>query len=66
MLGERGMLQAGKSRVRVPMRQFGFFFSIYVLWIWGFTQRVPEDISGSKAHVARKADNLTAICGTVV
>jgi hypothetical protein len=60
------MLQAGKSRVRVPMRSFDFVFSTYVLRIWGFTQRVPEDLSGSKAQVARKADNITAICEPIV
>jgi hypothetical protein len=63
-----------ESRGVVPMWSLDFL-SIYVifpaaLWLWGllrfWKEWVPENISGGKTHLARKADNLTAICEPIV
>jgi hypothetical protein len=71
------MLQAERSRVRVPMRSLDFFqlpnrFSH--ARPWGFTQPLIEmstrsrniTFLGSRARSARKAGNLTAVCEPIV
>jgi hypothetical protein len=67
------MLQAGRSRVRVPMRWIFFNLSnpSSRTMALGSTQpltgmstrNLPE---GGKGRPARKADNLTAICEPIV
>jgi hypothetical protein len=66
------MLQAGKLRVRVPMR--------WIIFNWpnpsmrtmapGSTQPLTEmstrNLPGGKGWPGRKADNLTAICELIV
>jgi hypothetical protein len=67
------MLQAGRSRVRVPMRWI-FFFNLpnpsSRIMAMGSTQPLTEmstrNIPGGKGRPARKADNLTAICEPTV
>jgi hypothetical protein len=54
-VGWGAMLQARRSRVRVPMRSL-IFFPIYLIL------SVPEELSAGKARPARKADTLTAVC----
>jgi hypothetical protein len=63
------MLQAGKSRVRFPMRALDFFFN----WPYpssrnmalGSTQPLTRmstrNLPGGKGRSARKAENLTVI-----
>jgi hypothetical protein len=65
------MLQAERSRVRVPMK---WVFSIYIIFpasiALGSTQTLTEmstrNLPGGKGRPARKADNLTAICEPTV
>jgi hypothetical protein len=63
------MLQAGRSRVRSPMRSLDFFNRPNPpsrTMALGSTQPLTEmstrNLSGGKGRPARKADNLTAIC----
>jgi hypothetical protein len=67
------MLQAGRSRVRVPMRWIFFpklpkTFSLTTAL--GSTQSLTKmstrNIPGGKGRPARKSDNLTAICEPIV
>jgi hypothetical protein len=69
------MLQAGRSRVRVPMRWI--FFSLLNpssrTIALGSTQPLTEMLTrnlpgrgGGKGRPSRKADNLTAICEPIV
>jgi hypothetical protein len=66
------MLQAGRSRDRIPMRWI--FFNLpnpsRRIMALGLTQPLTEmstrNIPGGKGPPARKADNLTAICEPIV
>jgi hypothetical protein len=67
------MLQAGRSRFRVPMRSLNVSISLILptaVRRWGLLsllhKRVPEYLSEVKAQPARMADNLTTIYGPVV
>jgi hypothetical protein len=67
------MLQAGRARVRFPMRSLYFFqFSSpsSCTMALGSTQPLTEmstrNLPGGKGRPARKADNLTAICEPAV
>jgi hypothetical protein len=68
LLVETLMLQAGKSRDRVPTR---CILSIYlilpaVIWPWGrlslLTEMSTWNLPGRKERPAHKADYFTAIC----
>jgi hypothetical protein len=64
------MLQAGMSRVRLPMRSLDF--SIYLILaaaLWStqsLTEMSARNIRGGKGRPAREADNLTAICEPII
>jgi hypothetical protein len=66
------MLQAGRSRVRVPMRWI--FINLpnpsSGIMSLGSTQPLTEistrNLPGGKGRPGRKADNFTAICETTV
>jgi hypothetical protein len=72
VVGWGTMLQAGRSRDRIPMR--------WILFNWsnpssrtmtlGSTQSLTEkstrNLPGGKGRPARKADNFTAICESIV
>jgi hypothetical protein len=67
------MLQAGRSQVRFPMTLLDFLIELIhaaVLWPWGrlslLTEMSTRNLPGGKGRPARKADNLTAICKTIV
>jgi hypothetical protein len=49
------MLQAGRSRVQLPLR-----------WIFSIDLILPGIFLGGKGRPVRKADNLTAICEPIV
>jgi hypothetical protein len=63
------MLQAERSRVRVPMDFFNLLNPSSRTMALGSTQPLTKmstrNLPGSKGRPARKADNLTAICGTL-
>jgi hypothetical protein len=67
------MLQAGRSRVRIPMRSLDFFNlpnpSSRTMDL-GSTQPLIEmstrNLLGGTGRPVRKADNLTAICEPIV
>jgi hypothetical protein len=61
------MLQAGMSRVRVPMRSLDF--SIYLILpaaLWPLTEVSTGIFLGGKGRPASKADSLNAICEPIV
>jgi hypothetical protein len=70
VVGWGTMLQAGRSRFRVPVRWIFFnlpYPSSRIMMALGSTQPLTEMSirnlpGGSKGRQARKADNLTAIC----
>jgi hypothetical protein len=68
------MLQAGKSRVRFPMRSMDFPIDLILpaalTMALGSTQPLTEmntrNFRGGKGQPARGADKLTAICEPIV
>jgi hypothetical protein len=66
------MLQAGRSRVRVPMRSLDFSLPnpSSCTMALGSTQPLTEmstrNLPGGKERPAHKANNLTAICEPIV
>jgi hypothetical protein len=66
------MLQTGRLRVRVPMRWIFFnlpnpYSSTMALGSIQFlTEMSTRNSPGGKGWLARKADNLTAICEPIV
>jgi hypothetical protein len=66
VVGSGTMLQAGRSRVRVPMRSLDFSIDL----ILPAAQRPGVDsarnLPGGKELPAREADNHTAICEPIV
>jgi hypothetical protein len=62
------MLEAGRSRVRVPMRSLDFFNlpNMALGSTRPLTEMSTRNIHGGKGRPARKADNLTAFCEPIV
>jgi hypothetical protein len=73
VVGRGTVLQAGKLRVRVPMRSLDFFSlpnPSNRLMALGLTQPLTEmstrNLPGGKVLPTHKADNLNAICEPTV
>jgi hypothetical protein len=67
------MLQAGRQRVRVPMRLLDFFNvsnpssrNMALGSTRPLTEMSPRDLPGGKRRPARKTDKRTAICEPIV
>jgi hypothetical protein len=66
------MLQAERSRVRFPMRSLDFSIdlilpaAVAVGSIQPLTEMSTSNLSGGKGRSARGADNLTAICESII
>jgi hypothetical protein len=67
------MLQAGRSRVRLPMNTLDFSIDLILpvaLWSMGsirpLTEMSTRNHPGGKVRPAREADNLSAICEPIV
>jgi hypothetical protein len=59
------MLQAGRSRDRVPMRWICSILPA-ALWPWVQTEMSTSNLPEGKGRLACRADNLTAICEPIV
>jgi hypothetical protein len=73
VVGWGTMLQAGRSRARIPMRSLDFSIDLILapaLWPWGWlsllTEMSTRNLAGGKKRPVRKADNLTAIYEPIV
>jgi hypothetical protein len=64
------MLQAGKLRVRIPIRSLDFFNCSNpssALLPWGrLTEMSISNLRRGNGREARKADNLSPICESIV
>jgi hypothetical protein len=67
------MLQAGRSRVRFPMRSLDFFNlpnpsnrTVFKGLTQPLTEMSTRNLLGGKGRPALKADNLTAVCEPIV
>jgi hypothetical protein len=67
------MLQAGRSRVQVPMRSLDFFnlsnpssLTMALRSTQPLTEMITTNLPGGKGQPVCKADNLTAICELTV
>jgi hypothetical protein len=56
------MLEAGRSRVRFPMRSLDLTLGSTQL----LTEMSTRNLLGGRGRPSRKADNLTAICEPIV
>jgi hypothetical protein len=72
VVGQGILLQAGRSRVRFPMRSFVFNWlnpssrNMTLVSTQPLTEMSTGNLPGGKGRSARKADNLTAICEPIV
>jgi hypothetical protein len=63
------MLQAGRPRVRVPMRSLDFSIDLILPAAQStrpLTEMSIRNLPGRKGRPARKADSLTALCEPIV
>jgi hypothetical protein len=57
------MLQAGRSRVGLPMRLLDFSIDLILpAALWPLTEMSISNLPGAKERPTRKVDNLTSIC----
>jgi hypothetical protein len=73
VVGWGTMLQAGRSRIRIPGEVIGFFNwpnpssrTVALGSTQPLTEMSTRDLPGGKGRPALKADNLTAVCEPIV